>query len=274
MACERPILPQPPLSAPITLEQVSYRTRRGTGLVTDASLVVRAGEHLAIIGPNGAGKTTLLRMMAGQLRPSAGRVLLGDDDLAGLSRRDRARRIAVMAQSERPDLRLRGRDYVALGRIPHQRTASASAHAAAVDQALVTAGAVSLADRPLGALSGGERQRLMLARALAQEPSVLLLDEPTNNLDPRARADLLALVAGLGITVVAILHDLMLAPEFADRVAVMQGGRIRCSARPEEALSEALIRDVFDLAVFRLPHPRDGRPLLVFDRSLTEESSA
>ncbi|MEM9781023.1 MAG: ABC transporter ATP-binding protein [Pseudomonadota bacterium] len=259
-------------AAALSVEHVACRARDGAALVAEASLEVAAQERLAIIGPNGAGKTTLMRLMAGQLQPSRGRVLLGGRDLAVMPRRERSRQIAVMAQSDRPDLRLRAMDYVALGRIPHLRYAAREVHGRAVADALDTVGAAHLAERPLSALSGGERQRLALARALAQEPRVLLLDEPTNNLDPRARADLIATVAALGITVVAVLHDLALAFDFADRIALMAEGRVLACMPPAEALSDALIQDVFNLAVFRLPHPRDGRPMLVFDTPNPKET--
>ncbi|MEM6974501.1 MAG: ABC transporter ATP-binding protein [Pseudomonadota bacterium] len=185
-----------------------------------------AGERAAIVGPNGAGKTTLMKLMAGQLRPRAGHIWPGGSQITRIDRRARARRIVVMAQSDRPDLRLRAIDHVALGRIPHRGTAHPETHGPAVVRALDTADAAHLADRRRASLSGGERQRLTLARALAQERSVLLLEEPTNNLDPSARADLMARVAGLGIIVVAVLHDLALAPDFADRVVVMADGRV------------------------------------------------
>ncbi|MEL6474842.1 MAG: ATP-binding cassette domain-containing protein [Pseudomonadota bacterium] len=135
-------------------------------------------------------------------------------------------------------------------------------------------GAAGFADRALQHLSGGERQRLMPARALAQDPSVLLLDEPTNNLDPRARADLMEIAAGLGITVIVVLHDLALVPHFADRIAIMAAGRLVCCAPPDEALSEPMVRQVFDMSVLRLAHPRDGHPLLIFEKPKTEESLA
>ncbi|MEM9047981.1 MAG: ATP-binding cassette domain-containing protein [Pseudomonadota bacterium] len=253
-------------------ETVSYRTPRGSALIADVSLNVGATERIAIIGPNGAGKTTLLGLLAGRIRPTDGQVFLDARDLARTDRRLRARRLAVMVQNDRPDLRLRGRDYVALGRIPHRQTAAAHRHQAAIARALDAAGAAAFAHRPLASLSGGERQRLMLARALAQEPAVLLLDEPTNNLDLRARADLVEIAAGLGIAVVAVLHDLGLVPDFADRVAVVAAGRMVCCAPPDEALSASVMRDVFDMAVLRLPHPRDGRPLLVFEKPQTEET--
>ncbi|MEO1776835.1 MAG: ABC transporter ATP-binding protein [Pseudomonadota bacterium] len=263
----------PPRAATVRAEHVSYRARRGAALVRDASLDVEAGERVAIIGPNGAGKTTLLRIIAGQLRPTAGRVMLDGLDIAKLGRQARARRVAVMAQSDRPDLRLRGIDYVALGRLPYATRTTAQQHQEMVMRALEAARALSFADRPLSALSGGERQRLMLARALAQQPAVLLLDEPTNNLDPRARLDLLSIVADLGITVIAVLHDLALAPDFADRVAVMAAGRIVLTGPPQQALSTEVVRDVFDLQVFPLSHPRDGRPLFVFDTLVPKENA-
>lgn len=258
--------------AKLHLRDVSYRAPGGAALVSSLSLDVVAGERLAIVGPNGSGKTTLLRLLSGRLRPTTGRVSLDGQDLTRISRRDRARRIAVMAQSDHPDLRLTGCAYVALGRTPHLGSAPPSSHAEAVDAAIETAGATGFADRALAALSGGERQKLMLARALAQEPSILLLDEPTNNLDLRARADLIGLIAGLGITVVAVLHDLALAPDFADRIAVMAGGGIVRTALPDEALSEPVVRDVFDMSVHRVRHPRDGRSLLVFEKPQVEES--
>ncbi|MEM8791685.1 MAG: ABC transporter ATP-binding protein [Pseudomonadota bacterium] len=250
---------------------MSYLATGGAALITSLSLDVAAGERFAIIGPNGAGKTTLLQLLSGRLRPASGSILLNGVDVARLDRRKRAQLIAVMAQSDHPDQRLKGHDYVALGRTPHLRSASPSSHSEVVARALDTAGAADFAGRPLSELSGGERQKLALARALAQEPAVLLLDEPTNNLDLRARADLIGLAAELGITVVAVLHDLALAPDFADRIAVMSQGQLICCAPPEEALSETVIRRVFDMSVLRLPHPCDNRSLLVFEKPLPEE---
>ena len=118
----------------------------------------------------------------------------------------------------------------------------------------------------MGLLSGGERQRAQIARALAQEPRILFLDEPTNHLDPRARGALLALVAELDLTVIAVLHDLHLVPGFANRVAVMREGRLVAA---DEALSRDLVRDVFGIDLLRLPHPHENRELTVFDIPLT-----
>ncbi|MEM1299459.1 MAG: ABC transporter ATP-binding protein [Pseudomonadota bacterium] len=259
--------------ADLSAERISYSAPNGSMLLREVTLTARAGDRLAIIGPNGAGKTTLLQVLSGRLRPASGRVLMAGQDLSLIEHGARARQIAVLAQSDQPDLRLRGTDYVAFGRIPHARTSPSDSHERAVSQALETTGATAFAHRKLMELSGGERQRLMLARALAQEPAILLLDEPTNNLDLRARADLIDIAAGLGITVIAVLHDLSLVPDFADRIAVLSEGRLVCCDTPEIALSDPIVRDVFDMSVLRFPHPHDGRPLLIFEKPQVKENS-
>ncbi|HMQ58220.1 MAG TPA: ATP-binding cassette domain-containing protein, partial [Rhizobiaceae bacterium] len=126
-------------------------------------------------------------------------------------------------------------------------------------------GLLPMGGRAIGSLSGGERQRAQIARAIAQAPRILFLDEPTNHLDPRARGEVLELVAGLGIAVVAVLHDLSLVAPFASRVAVLEGGRLVVCGTPDRALSPALVRQVFGVDVLRLPHPAENRELTIFD---------
>ena len=171
----------------------------------------------------------------------------------------------MLAQSEPAGLALCVREYVALGRIPWRQQSAAAVHGGAVRHALSLCALEHAANRALDTLSGGERQRAGLARALAQEPSVLLLDEPTNHLDLRGRCDLLDLVRGLGITVVAVLHELALVGRFADRVAVIDQGRLVMIGTPAVALSAKLVREVFHVDTFTAPHPRDGRSVLMFD---------
>jgi iron complex transport system ATP-binding protein len=122
-----------------------------------------------------------------------------------------------------------------------------------------------MADRTIGSLSGGERQRAQIARAAAQEPKILFLDEPTNHLDPRARGDILEIVADLGLAVVAVLHDLPMVAPFATRVAVMNEGRLVALDTPLNTLTPTLVRGVFAVDVLRLPHPAEDRELTVFD---------
>ncbi len=249
----------------LSARAVGYTTGAGSTLLHPLSFDAVGGECLAIVGPNGAGKSTLLHLLAGRLAATHGNVTVDDRDIAALTPQDRARRIAVLAQSEPAGLALCVREYVALGRIPWRQQSAAAVHAGAVRHALSLCALEQAADRALDTLSGGERQRAGLARALAQEPSVLLLDEPTNHLDLRGRCDLLDLVRGLGITVVAVLHELALVGRFADRVAVLERGRLVVIGAPAAALSPSLVRDVFRVDTFTAAHPRDGRPVLMFD---------
>uniref|UniRef100_UPI003BAA94B0 ABC transporter ATP-binding protein n=1 Tax=Stappia sp. TaxID=1870903 RepID=UPI003BAA94B0 len=251
----------------VTLELLGlgYATARGDALVADVSFHVHAGEILAIAGPNGAGKSTLVRMIAGLMPAGSGEIRLGGRPLTDIPIAERARSVAYVGQSEEPDGRLSVTEYVALGRLPHRRALDARAHRTAVAEALAVAGLSSLALRTIGSLSGGERQRAKIARAVCQTPKLLVLDEPTNHLDPRARGDLLSLVARLGITVIAVLHDLTLIEDFASHVALIDDGRLAAYGHPQEVLSGARVRETFEVDMHRLPHPFEDRLLCALD---------
>jgi len=244
---------------------VSYRTPGGKVLIHPLSLELEAGQRLAIVGPNGAGKSTLLRLLGGLLLPSAGEVLLNDESVARMTPLARARTVAVLGQSDHADVRLKVRDYVSLGCLPHRQARSPSSLSSSVADALALCSLAALSERGLGSLSGGERQRAHLARALAQQPQLLLLDEPTNHLDPRATLDLLAIVRELGITVVAVLHDLPLVPPWADQVAVLKAGALVRYASPPHALNPVTVHQVFAMHSYYLPHPHEAQPILVLD---------
>ena len=249
----------------VRLESVTVCTPSGPAILDDVSFDIASRERLAVVGPNGAGKTTLLRLMSGRIAPSSGTVRVGGTDLRRLSFAERARRIAVVVQNDVPDLRLTVADYVGLGRIPHAGLAATEVDRRIVDAALERTGLTTFGQRKLDGLSGGERQRSAIARAIAQEPRVLLLDEPTNHLDPRARSDMLDLARTLGITVIAVLHDLSLVHPFADRVAILDGGRLVALGTPEEALAPDVVRAVFNMDCFPATNPATGRTVLVFD---------
>lgn len=262
------------MSSILSGQRLTYEARSGDRLVGGVSLDVEPGDRLAIIGPNGAGKTTLLRMLAGTLRPTSGAVNLFGEPLSAMPPVERARRVAVVGQTDQPDHRISVRDYVALGRIPHTARRSGAEEAAIIRDALERTELPLLAGREMGSLSGGERQRAQIARALAQEPRILFLDEPTNHLDPRARGALLALVADLGLTIVAVLHDLHLVPCFATRIAVLKQGALVACGPVEETLDRHVVRDVFGIDLLRLPHPHEDRQLTVFDIPLTRSTGA
>jgi iron complex transport system ATP-binding protein len=188
----------------------------GATLVDAATFDAPAGRVTALLGPNGAGKSTLLRSIAGVTRPTSGSVLLDGEDLLGMRRRERARRVAFVEQDATTELPLTGRAVAALGRTPHEALLGGRDPGSdeIVTDSLAAAGALDFADRVIPSLSGGERQRVLLARALAQAPRLLLLDEPMNHLDIAAQLEVLGLLGRLaadGVTVVAALHDLALA---------------------------------------------------------------
>lgn len=251
----------------LELEAVAFTTAQGAQLVKPTTVSLSAGQRMAIVGPNGAGKSTLLKLMGGLLPASAGTVRLDNTALDQMLPAQKARSIAVLSQNDQTDGRLRVEDYVALGCLPHRTQWSRERVKAQVEQSLAQCQLQNLRQQTVSKLSGGERQRAHLARALAQAPRLLLLDEPTNHLDPRATLDLLQGVSTLGITVVAVLHDLALVPQWAQQVAVMQAGAMVTCASADLALSPPRVHQVFGLHAFYLPHPDTAQPLLVMDTS-------
>ncbi|GAA1517593.1 ABC transporter ATP-binding protein [Nocardioides humi] len=234
----------------MSLRAHSVGWRRGGRLIVDdVSLEVPEGATVGLLGPNGSGKSSLLRLLAGTRRTSSGVVTLDDVPVAHWRRRALARRVAVVDQHADTTVALTVADVVALGRIPHQGPwrPHDAADEAAVAEAADAVGVGHLLDRAWETLSGGERQRTQLARALAQEPHELLLDEPTNHLDIAHQLELLTLVRRLPITSVIALHDLNLAAQFCDRLVVLCEGRVVAAGPPTEALTPALIADVYDV---------------------------
>lgn len=220
-------------------------------------LEARGGEILAIVGPNGAGKTTLLRALSGILAPTTGEVALDGRSLASWTRREIAQHIAVVPQDVPNAPGFTVRDVVAMGRAPHQGAwlRERSEDTQAVDRAIDRSELRALADRPFDALSGGERKRALIAQSLAQAGSVLLLDEPSAFLDLGHAVTAFELAreeASREVAVVAIVHDFGLAARFADRVALLDGGRIVATGAPAEILEEERLSKAFAVPIRRL----------------------
>ncbi|TAM71320.1 MAG: ABC transporter ATP-binding protein [Microbacteriaceae bacterium] len=240
----------------------------GRRILDDVCAEVPSGTVTGVLGPNGAGKSTLLRLIAGIDAPTAGRVILDGAVVQELRRRDAARRIALLEQSAQLETDLPVLDVVLLGRIPH-RTGMFGGFDGPDDRAIALAAlgsvdAIDLAERTWHGLSGGERQRVQIARALTQEPSLLLLDEPTNHLDVAAQLALLAQVRRLGLTSVVAIHDLNLAAAYCDRVLLLQGGTLVAAGSPQEVITAETIEHVYGAQCDVIPHPRHGRPLVVY----------
>ncbi|MFB9903912.1 ABC transporter ATP-binding protein [Allokutzneria oryzae] len=222
-------------------------TLGGTPVLDDVRLVVRPGTVVGLVGPNGSGKSSLLRTIYRSLRPSAGAVLLDGTDLWSLPVRASAQRVAAVLQDGANPSALTVAEVVELGRTPHHGLVSRTTPAdrEAVETAMARAGVTGLAARPMASLSGGERQRVHLARALAQRPELLVLDEPTNHLDIRARFELLEVVRGLGVTTLAVLHELDLAARSCDQLVVLNRGTVAAAGEVLLALTPEILREVF-----------------------------
>ena len=217
-----------------------------TRVLDSVRLTVEPGGWLAVIGPNGSGKSTLLRSILG-FQQHDGMVRIDGVPTSGMPRRVRARQLAYAPQRPVLPEAVTIRDYVALGRTPHRALLAPprASDRRVGEDVMERLALVPFADRKLVTLSGGEQQRAVLARALAQQPRVLLLDEPTAALDLGHAQQVLELIDRLrrqdGLTVVSSLHDLTLAGQYADRLALLSGGRVAEEGTPAEVLTTAVL---------------------------------
>jgi iron complex transport system ATP-binding protein len=250
----------------LAAEAVSFRID-GARLLDEVSLAVAPGEVVAILGPNGAGKSTLLKLMAGELRPSEGRVTLAGRDIARMTAAELARRRAVVAQASALAFPFTVREVVSLGVSVPALSNDTPRIARAVGEALDRVDLSSISDRYFTELSGGERQRTHIARALSQLAvareiaagrQVLLLDEPTSSLDIGHQLIVLEAVrreAESGVAVVAVMHDLNFAAAFADRVAILSRGAVLAEGPPRQAMTAAVLSRAYgcELAIDTVP---------------------
>ncbi len=234
---------------------VSSRERRDAPL-SSVTLSLESGELLCLLGPNGAGKTTLLRVLAGTLAPTSGVARLFGGDLAKMDRREIARVLAVVGQVNDVALGFSVRDVVMMGRAPHQDgwMRATNADRAIVDEAIAQCDLESHATRPVEELSGGEQKRVALARAFAQKPRVLLLDEPTAFLDVKHQIDLYDLLAGevarSKLACLVVMHDLTIAAQYANRVALLKAGKLVAVGKVPEVMTYRQLRETFDAELY------------------------
>lgn len=243
-------------SPALELRGVSASYGHGIQALEDVSLAVRAGEICAVLGPNGAGKSTLVRVLSGTLKPDRGTISIFGEDLTALDRRAIARRVAVVPQSVEVSLGFTVREVVMMGRAPHQGTwmRASKADEEAVEKAIEACDLTALRDRPVSNLSGGEQKRAAIARALAQEAKVLLLDEAGAHLDVKHSIAVHEVVhkevEERGLACVAVLHDLNVAAQYADRVALLKGGKLLAHGSVEEVMTYARLKDVFEAELY------------------------
>jgi iron complex transport system ATP-binding protein len=240
-----------------------------TPVLQAISLFIPDNEFVGIIGPNGAGKSTLLKLMAGILSAQGGEVRLRDKSLFTYRRKDLGKIIGFVAQDFKSAFNFTAYEIALMGRYPYLSPFSNETDA---DQNIIRLAMEEtevwhLRDRALSELSGGERQRVVLASALAQEPQMLLLDEPTTALDIKHQVRFYEILQSLqrrkGITVVTATHDINLAARYCRRLIVLKNGKIIADDTPERIIDKALMESVYEVEVEILPHPHDGKPMLV-----------
>lgn len=237
----------------------------GKRIVTEIDLIVGDHEFAGLVGPNGSGKSTLLKATYRVHPPSSGRMLLDGADLLSLRHKDTARRIAVVTQDYASEFDFTVLEMVMIGRTPHKRPFQRDTvtDRNLADQAIERAGCARLAHRRFNTLSGGEKQLVLIARALAQEADHLILDEPTSHLDIHHQVQILEVVAGLGVTVLAALHDLSLAALFCDAIHVLRAGQVVAAGPPAAVLTPETIRHAYGADVLVIDHPDTGTPHLI-----------
>jgi iron complex transport system ATP-binding protein len=243
-------------------------------IVKDVTLSVESGQLVALIGPNGAGKSSLLRLLSGELAPTSGEVKLNGKALKNWCRKALARRRGVVPQDTHLDFAFSAMEVVLMGRSPHlsgsmERQVDYAAALSALDRVQ----AQDLAHRLYPTLSGGERQRIQIARALAQidaptinDERLLLLDEHTASLDPSHQHGMFQIakdIAQEGAGVLAVVHDLNLAAGYADKIGILDQGRLVAFGKPEDVLVPDIMQSVFGL-FSRLTHnPINGQLAIV-----------
>lgn len=254
----------------LSADQVSFRYAPGGPLVVDGvSLRLAEGALVGILGPNGSGKTTLLRLLSGTRRPTSGRVLLGGQPLDRLSRRDVARRIAVVPQETELAFEYSAMEIVLMGRHPHLGvfTVEGPGDLRIAREALAATGTGHLAERPFHELSGGEKQRVVIAAALAQSASLLLLDEPTASLDLGYQMEVSALLLRLnldhGVTMAISTHDLNLAAAICRDLILMRDGKVLATGPTTEVLTPDNVRALYDVEADVHVHDDTGHMTVV-----------
>jgi iron complex transport system ATP-binding protein len=261
----------------LKVEQASYAhlaTDRSAPTFTlgPVSFEAQGRELVAILGPNASGKSTLLTLLAGLNKPLSGRIEVDGTEVSQLDLRLRAQRIALVQQESELLFPLRVWEYVLQGRYPYGRRLrfESDEDCLFAGNALAQVGADLLRDRWMEQLSGGEKQRVILARALAQQPSLLLLDEPTQHLDIGGKVELLRrlrrLADGNRYAVMVVTHELDLASEFCDRVVLLHRGKCLRVGTAAEVYERALLEEVFE-APLQVEMRPNGRPRVVLQGS-------
>jgi iron complex transport system ATP-binding protein len=249
----------------LKMDKVCFRYGRGWA-VEDISLEAERGEVIGLLGPNGSGKSTLLGVIDGLAVPQKGNVLIKGIPIRDYSRQALAREVAMVPQENHFSFSFSVLEVVLMGRFPYLGNFrfEGKKDLDVVNKVLSATGTLSLADRPITGLSGGEKQRVLLARALAQEPSIILLDEPTAFLDLSYKKEIFDLISSLarktGVSALVVTHDIDLAARYCNRLVMIRNGRIYAGGAPAQVLNPDNIEAVYGCRVFVDKNPLSGSP--------------
>lgn len=235
-------------------------TLANTDIVNDISIKVKNKQFVGLIGPNGCGKSTLLKSIYKVIKPKKGSIYLGDLDVLNSEPLSVSRIMGVVGQFNDLSFDFTVEEMVLMGRTPHKKFMERDTEEdyEIVREALNKVSLTGYEDRSYLTLSGGEKQRVILARAIAQQPSFLVMDEPTNHLDIKYQLQILSIVKQMNIGTLAALHDLELAAEYCDYLYVMKQGKLMAQGTPKELLTSTLIREVYDVSCEIYTNPVTG----------------
>ncbi len=228
-----------------------YYSYKEKPVLEDINFDLVPGEILGILGPNGCGKTTLLGNLNKNFSPKGGCVMINDTDLEDLKKKEIAREIAVIPQSNEIKFSFTVREIVSMGRMPFQQSfqGESTNDIEIIEDAIEKTGISDMANRYINTMSGGERQKVIIARAMAQTPKILLMDEPTLHLDISAQFDVLDMIHALsrneGLTVVIVSHDLPMIARYCDRIILIHDHKIHSIGKTEDVLTPENMRTVF-----------------------------
>ena len=241
-------------------------------VLKDISLEVEEGKILTLVGPNGSGKTTLLRCIMRIFNPEKGCILINEKQINKIKRRELAKRIGYVPQSEPSSFPTTVFDTVLLGRKPYLNWNPSVKDFRIVSEALHLLGLKEFALRDLNELSGGEKQKILIARAIVQEPEIMLLDEPTSNLDLRHQLEILEIVKNLvkekAISIIMAMHDLNLASRYSDKLVMLKNGKIFGIGTPKQVITSENMKSVY--GVEALIYNQSRTPYVVAKKSLKE----
>ncbi len=238
-------------------------------IIHELDVSIPKGEITVFVGSNGCGKSTLLRSLARLLKPQSGAIVLDGQKISSMPTKEVAKQLAILPQGPIAPEGLTVHQLVKQGRYPHQSWLKqwSKADEAKVHQALEDTNLLAFADHPVDALSGGQRQRAWIAMTLAQDTDTILLDEPTTYLDMTHQIEILDLLFDLNAkeqrTVVMVLHDLNMACRYAHNIVAIKDQQVYAEGRPEQVVTEELVRDVFHLECAIAQDPFHGTPMCI-----------